>query len=421
MGLGGEGTISGASVGVVERLLAVGMEGAVKQSWRWFGPRDQVSLAEIRQAGADGIVTALHHIEAGQVWTSEEIRRRTSEVESGGFKWIVAESLPVSEDIKLQTGEWRTHIENYKASLANLADANIHIICYNFMPVLDWTRTDLSHELPNGARCMRFDNLDFAAFDLFILKRSTCDYSQETRERAEHRFAAMDDQARKGLTETILCGLPGAVGGYTLDDLDHYLAAYAGFDEQRLRDNLIAFLEMVVPCAQAHGLRLCCHPDDPPRPLLGLPRIMSTESHLRDVLEAVDRPANGLTFCTGSLAARGDNDLPGMIERLGERIHFLHLRDVVRESDRIDGSFHESAHLDGDTDMVACIHAILMEEARRRRAGRRDASIPFRPDHGHDILDDVNRSAQPGYPAIGRLKGLAELRGVIAGLEFGGR
>ena len=395
----------------------------MKQTWRWFGPCDQVSIADIQQAGATGIVTALHHVPAGDVWTLQEIEQRKSEIAQSSppssLGWDVIESLPVSEDIKLQSGDWRQHIENYMISLQNIATAGITTVCYNFMPVLDWTRTDLSYLLPNGARCMRFDIIDFAAFDLFILERtgSINDYSDHIIENAQTRHMEMTEEAKRQLVENIICGLPGDAEDFTLDDIRRNLDAYSGIDEEALRNNLIAFLKLVVPLAQDLGIRLCCHPDDPPTPLLGLPRIVSTEDQMRRILDAIDLPANGLTFCTGSLAARPDNDLPGMIERFGDRIHFLHLRDVVRETDEISGSFYESEHLGGNSDMVAIVQATLSQERYRQAIGREDISIPFRPDHGLEILDDLIRGAQPGYPAIGRLKGLAELRGVITALE----
>ena len=338
-----------------------------------------------------------------------------------GIAWDVVESLPVSEDIKKQTGQWRDHIEAYKQSLHNLADAGLSVICYNFMPVLDWTRTDLAWVRPSGATCMRFDLVDFAAFDLHVLKRDGAadDFDDALRDEATARFEAMSEAHREDLAKNVVFGLPGAAESFTLDDVRRHVAEYSAIDEDRLRRHLIDFLEEVAPVAQARGLRLCCHPDDPPVPLLGLPRIMSTEAQYRKVMQAVDLPANGITLCSGSLGARSDNDLPGMMERLGDRVHFLHLRNVKRESDALFGSFFEDEHLEGDTDMVALIAAALNEEDKRRAQGRDDWSIPFRPDHGQDILDDLHRKAQPGYPAIGRLKGLAELRGVIAGLQHG--
>lgn len=397
----------------------------MRQSWRWFGPQDQVSVTDMRQAGVDGVVSALHHIKTGDIWTSEEIKKRQDIIAlhpdgtPTGLVWDVVESLPVSEDIKKQQGDWRTHIENYKVSLKNLADAGIEVICYNFMPVLDWTRTDIAYRLPNGATCMRFDLVDFVAFDLHILNRAgaASDYDDALRDAAAARFATMDDAAQHGIARNVVFGLPGAAEAFSLEDVRQHLAEYADMTEAKLQSNLIAFLEQVVPFAQEYGLRMCCHPDDPPFPLLGLPRVMSTEAQYTTVMRAVDLPANGITLCSGSLGARPDNDLPGMMQRLGDRVHFLHLRNVARESNDVRGSFHEAEHLGGGTDMVALVKAVLDEEARRRATGRSDWSIPFRPDHGQDILDDLKRTAQPGYPAIGRLKGLAELRGIITALS----
>lgn len=397
----------------------------MKQTWRWFGPKDIVRIDHIVQAGARGIVTALHHVPTGALWTPEAIAARLAELgrmdngSASGLSWDVVESLPVSEAIKKQQGDWRAHLDAYRESLRNLAAAGIEVICYNFMPVLDWTRTALAHPLPNGATCMRFDYVDFAAFDLHILGRSGAaeDYDEAIQSEAAQRFAAMPAAEQRALADNVVCGLPGAAENFTLADVRDHLAAYDAIDGDRLRQHLIDFLSEVVPTAEALGLRLCCHPDDPPFPLLGLPRVMSTEADYRHVLDAVDSPANGVTLCSGSLGARPDNDLPGMMERLGDRVHFLHLRNVRREGTKVRGSFHEAEHLDGDTDMVALIEAVLREEAKRRAAGRRDASIPFRPDHGQDILDDLNRQTQPGYPSIGRLKGLAELRGIMTALE----
>lgn len=336
-----------------------------------------------------------------------------------GLCWDVVESLPVSEDIKKQKGEWRGHIENYKVSLANLAKAGIEVICYNFMPVLDWTRTQLRWRLANGGACMRFDFVDFAAFDLFILKRerAAADFPETIVEHARARHSKMSDSDKQDLARNVVFGLPGAAESFSLDDVRRHIDEYSGISAERLRTNLTDFLTEVVPTAERLGLRFCCHPDDPPFGLLGLPRIMSTEADYTAILKAVDSPANGMTLCTGSLGARPDNDLPGMMERLGDRVHFLHLRNVSRESGDIRGSFHEAEHLSGDTDMVAVIAAALREERRRKESGRADNSIPMRPDHGQDILDDLRRNGQPGYPAIGRLKGLAELRGVITALS----
>jgi mannonate dehydratase len=396
----------------------------MKQTWRWFGPNDLVSIDDVRQAGAEGIVSALHHVATGAVWTPEEIAKRQAMIgrmkdgRPSKLTWDVVESLPVSEDIKKQKGAWREHFANYRQSLKNLAEAGIEVICYNFMPVLDWTRTDLAWRLPSGATCMRFDLTDFAVFDLHVLKRAGAeeDYDEALREAAARRLKEMTPEALEQLARNVVFGLPGAAEQFTLEDVRAHLAEYAEMGEDRLRQHLVDFLAEVVPTAEELGLRLCCHPDDPPFPLLGLPRIMSTEAQYEKVMWAVDSPANGITLCSGSLGARPDNDLPGMMQRLGDRVHFLHLRNVTRESEGIRGSFHEAEHLGGGTDMVALIEAALREEARRKAAGRADWSIPFRPDHGQDILDDLGRKAQPGYPSIGRLKGLAELRGVIAAL-----
>ena len=397
----------------------------MKQTWRWFGPSDRVSIDDIRQAGGEGVVSALHHVPTGAVWIPSEIAKRQAEIATmkdgspSGLTWDVVESLPVSEDIKKQKNAWREHIEAYRQSMRNLADAGLQIICYNFMPVLDWTRTDLAWRLPSGATCMRFDLTDFAVFDLHVLQRENAaeDYDESVRDAAARRLSETTQDDRDRLARNIVFGLPGAAERFSLEDVRAHLAEYDHISEDRLRAHLVDFLEQVVPLAEQLGLRLCCHPDDPPVSLLGLPRIVSTEAHYRAIMDAVDSPSNGITLCSGSLGARPDNDLPGMMERLGERVHFLHLRNVTRETPDIRGSFYEAEHLGGDTDMVALIAAALGEEARRKAEGRADWSIPLRPDHGQDILDDLDRRAQPGYPSIGRLKGLAEIRGIIAALS----
>ncbi len=399
----------------------------MKQTWRWFGPRDLASIDDIVQAGAAGVVTALHHVPNGVVWTPEEIARRQAEVSvrrdgtPSGIAWEVVESLPVSEDIKKQQGDWRAHIANYKQSLRHLAAAGLEVVCYNFMPVLDWTRTELRWSLPSGGSCMRFDINDFAAFDIHVLARPGAggDYTNAVTDEAARRFAGMDEERKKQLARNVTMGLPGSTESMSLEDVRAHLDEYGRISPEQLRRHFIDFLSEVVPVAEELGVRLCCHPDDPPFALLGLPRIMSTEADYRAVLDAVDSPANGATLCSGSLGARPDNDLPGMMERLGPKVHFLHLRNVKRDSDALAGSFYEAEHLGGDTDMVALVAAILREEARRRAEGRADHAIPMRPDHGQDILDDLGRRAQPGYPTIGRLKGLAELRGVMTALEHG--
>ncbi len=397
----------------------------MRQTWRWFGPKDTVSTDDMMQAGVEAVVSALHHMPPGQVWGVEKIKQRQAEIgkmadgSASGLNWEVVESLPVSEDIKRQSGEWRDHIAAYKESLKNLKLCGIDVVCYNFMPVLDWTRTDLSYRLPNGATCMRFDLIDFAAFDIHILNRpgAAQSFATEVAQAAEERFAKMCDATRSQLTHNVVSGLPGAVGTMSMDDVRAHLGRYDGISADQLRANQVDFLAEVAPVAQDLGMRLCCHPDDPPFSLLGLPRVVSCEADYRHFLDAVDLPANGVTLCSGSLGASPINDLPGMMDRLGDRVHFLHLRNVHLESDAEIGSFHEAEHLGGGTDMVALVAAVLREEKKRRAAGRSDASIPFRPDHGQDLLDDHTRKVQPGYPAIGRLKGLAELRGIMTTLQ----
>ena len=397
----------------------------MRQTWRWFGPQDRVSIDDMLQAGVRGVVSAMHHIPTGETWLPDEIARRQAQIAAmrdgtpSGLAWEVVESLPVSEAIKTQSGDWRAHVTNWIASMRHLSDAGIEVLCYNFMPVLDWTRTDLSWPRPSGARCMRFDFTDFAVFDIHILQRQGAarDVPEHVRDEAARRFADMDEARRQQLAGNVVFGLPGAAERFSLQDVRDLLDSYAPVTDAVLRRNFHDFLEQVAPVAQEIGMRLCCHPDDPPFALLGLPRIMSTEADYAERMAAVDLPANGITLCSGSLGARPDNDLPGMMDRLGDRVHFLHLRNVRRDGDAIRGSFFEDEHLAGQTDMVALIAAVLREERRRRRAGRSDAVIPMRPDHGQDILDDLGRDGQPGYPAIGRLKGLAELRGVEAALS----
>ena len=400
----------------------------MQQTWRWFGPKDGVGIDDMMQAGVEGVVSALHGVPTGVVWTPEAIRQRQTEIATradggaSGLSWDVVESLPVSEDIKKQTGSFKAHFENYRESLRNLAAAGIKVVCYNFMPVLDWTRTDLAYRVSHGGTAMRFDLIDFAAFDIHVLERPGAaeSFPAEIVEKAAEHFAGMDDARKAALARNVVFGLPGAAENMTLEDVRAHLAEYAEMPEETLRNHLIDFLAETAPEAERLGIRMCCHPDDPPFSLLGLPRIMSTEEDYRRVMEAVDIMANGITLCSGSLGARADNDLPGMMERLGDRVHFLHLRNVLRETEGMPCSFHEAEHLAGGTDMVALVKAALKEEAKRRAAGRKDVSIPFRPDHGQDILDDLNRKAQPGYPAIGRLKGLAELRGIMVALEHEG-
>ena len=397
----------------------------MRQTWRWFGPKDRVSIDDMMQAGVEGVVSALHHVPTGAVWTPGEIKARKDLIATrpGGrpssLTWDVVESLPVSEDIKKQKGDWKTHVANWKTSMQHLSGAGIKVICYNFMPVLDWTRTDLAWERPNGARCMRFDLVDFAAFDIHILDRPGAaeGFPDAVVDEAAERFARMDNARKQRLAGNVVFGLPGAAEKFTLEDVKAHLAEYDGISEAQLQSNMIDFLSEVAPMAQDLGMRLCCHPDDPPFPLLGLPRIMSTQSQYRTILDAVDLPSNGVTLCTGSLGARPDNDPVDMFKALADRVHFLHLRNVFIEGTEVMNSLYEDEHLSGHTDMVAMVAAVVAEEKRRKAAGRADWSIPFRPDHGQDILDDIGRDAQPGYPAIGRLKGLAELRGLYRAFQ----
>lgn len=397
----------------------------MKQTWRWFGPHDTVSIADISQADVEGIVTALHHVPNGSVWSVEQIQLRQTEIahfgngQPSGLTWDVVESLPVSEPIKQQCGDWKEHLLNYQTSLKNLAQCGIKTVCYNFMPLLDWTRTDLAYTLGNGARCMRFDLIDFAAFDIHILKRENAqtDFPDPIVEEAQQRYRQMSEAQKQRLAKNIVCGLPGAEEGYSLENLKEHLAMYDGISESQLRKHQLDFLTEIIPTAEELGIKLCCHPDDPPFSLLGLPRIMSCEEDYATLVQALDSTSNGITLCSGSLGVRADVDIPGLMNRLGSKVHFVHLRNVARETSGDKISFHEAAHLEGATDMVALISAILDEEAQRKKAGRSDWCIPFRPDHGQEILHDLNVAGQPGYPAIGRLKGLAELRGIATALE----
>ena len=395
----------------------------MKETWRWFGPADEISIPEIRQTGASGIVSALHHVASGEVWTVSEIKARKEQIEGegSGLTWDVVESLPVSEAIKTQSGPHKQHLDAYRQSLRNLALCGMETVCYNFMPVLDWTRTALRKSLPTGGRTMDFDLVDFAVFDLHLLARSGAgaDYADHIKEAATQRLSQLDDSAQAALASNIVAGLPGANERWTLDDVRTQLASYDGISPDRLRQNLVDFLSEVVPTAEALGIRLCCHPDDPPFALLGLPRVMSTAEDYAHVLEAVSSPASGATLCTGSLGVAADFDPVAFVDRFGPRIHFVHLRNTRRQgpADGMRLSFHESAHLSGDTDMVATIRALMAEEARRRAEGRIDWQIPMRPDHGQSLLSDLDRPMMPGYPLVGRLRGLAELRGIMAALS----
>jgi len=388
----------------------------MEQTWRWYGPRDAVTLADARQAGATGIVTALHDIAPGEVWPVEAIEERKRIVEAAGLRWSVVESVNVSEEIKKRGKPWRSHIDNYIATLRNLAACGIHTVCYNFMPVLDWLRTDLEWELPDGSISMRFEADALAAFDLFLLKRpgAEADWSEQQQQGAHARFQQMTESERDQLARTVLAGLPGTTEVYSLDYVRAAIASYGEIGQDGLRANLGEFLRAVCPHAEEFGVRLCMHPDDPPRPLLGLPRIASTMEDLIFLIDQTPEQANGVTFCSGSLGARPDNDLPAIMQRVASRIRFVHLRSTKREASR--DAFYEAAHLAGDVDIVTMMK-ILVREERRRAAIGEIAPIPFRSDHGNKILTDIGRPCVPGYPAVGRLRGLAELRGVLTAVE----
>jgi len=389
----------------------------VQETWRWFGPQDPVSLDNIKQAGASGVVTALHHLYHGEAWPLDEVLKRKAEIEAAGLIWSVVESIPVHNAIKLQSGPFRRFIDAWKDSLAAIARAGVKVVCYNFMPVVDWTRTDLRWRLPSTGFALRFDVVDFAAYDLFILRRAGAEqeYSSERVAAARARYDAMPEARRSQLERTIISGLPGSADGLDRSTLQNLLSQYAGVTAEDLRGNFLAFLRAVVPVAEELGLRLAVHPDDPPWPLFGLPRIVSTAADVRLLLAGANTAANGLTFCVGSYGERADNDLVAMVNEFAARIHFVHLRQVMRE---VDGSFHEAEHLRGSSDMVGIVHAVLREEARRRNLHAADHQIPMRPDHGHLLATDISREMYPGYSLIGRLKGLAELRGVVEGLKY---
>jgi len=387
----------------------------MKESFRWYGPKDPVPLSAIRQAGATTIVSALHDVPNGEVWSIDAIKSHQKLIANAGLKWGVVESVPIHEEIKQRTGNFKVYIENYKATLENLAHCEILTVCYNFMPVLDWTRTHLYKPLEDGSTALSYEIDALRAFDLFVVKRAKAaqDYTEQEIQDAKAYFEALTPLQIESLTKSIIAGLPGAEEGYTMQQFNEQIEAYANLNEETLRSHLIQFLAALMPTAEAFGVNMCIHPDDPPHSLFGIPRVVSTASDIEALFSAVPSLNNGLTFCTGSFGVRPDNDLLEMFTQHAERIHFLHFRSTKRDDK---GNFYEANHLEGDVDMFAMVKAALSEERRRKEAGRSDWEIPMRPDHGHQMLDDLEKHTNPGYSAIGRLKGLAELRGLAMGI-----